>query len=103
MPQPAGCPLDAVLVSKISASRKPNWLFCPFLPESRQDSQQIPAQDRAGGGIYLDAGLLPALVPIPSVRSSIVSGASVARCMQCVPLMPSNAWHDQGADSISQL
>ena len=30
MPQPSGCPLDAVLVSKISASRKPNWLAIPL-------------------------------------------------------------------------
>ena len=46
---------------------------------------------------------MPALVPtIPSVRSSIVSMWG-PQCMECVPLMPSNAWHDQGADSTSQL
>ena len=26
-----------------------------------------------------------------------------SQCMECVPLMPSNAWHDQGADSTSQV
>ena len=75
-----------------------------FAPNS---CPQADSQDRAVAfctvEIYKDAGPLPALVPtIPSVRSSIVSVWGL-QCMECVPLMPSNAWHDQGADSTSQV
>ena len=43
--------------------------------------------------------MLLALVPIPSVRWSILH----SHCMECVPIMPRNAWPDRAADSTSQV
>ena len=75
-----------------------------FLPHRQDSHQRRPPRTRQLRSTVEILSIYRLLVPRCVLSVSIpICQVFQSQCMECVPLMPWNAWHDRGADGTSQV